>query len=68
MTGDMCGRGGMHDRGMCGRGVHDRGHAWWGASMARETATAADGTHPTVSSCLHCILLPFLLLFSKTQK
>ena len=23
------------------------GHAWWGAYMAEETVTAADGMHPT---------------------
>ena len=57
----MCGRGGMHGRGdICGRGCVWWGHAWQGdmhgsggmrgrewACMARETTTAADGTHPT---------------------
>ena len=28
-------------------GIHGRGHAWRGACMAGETATAADGRHPT---------------------
>ena len=54
MAGGMCGRGacmvgGMHCMGHAWhRGVHDRG-----VCMARETATAADGTHPTgMHSCL----------------
>ena len=39
-------------------GVHGRGHAWWGTCMmgvcmAGETATAADGMHPTgMHSCM----------------
>ena len=59
--GGMCGWGlvvrGVHGRGMCGRGgaCMAGGRAWWGACMAGggvacvvgETATAADGTHPT---------------------
>ena len=55
MAGGMCGRGacmvggaciawGMHGIGVCMTG---------GVCMARETATAADGTHPTgMHSCL----------------
>ena len=58
--------GGMHGSrvcmaggGMCGGDVHGSGHAWWGghawlggACVAGETATAADGTHPTgMHSC-----------------
>ena len=40
--------GGMHGRGMHGGGVHGRK-----ACVAGETATAADGTHPTaMHSCL----------------
>ena len=32
--------------------VHDRGHAWQGACVAGEMATAEDGTHPTgIHSC-----------------
>ena len=42
------GGGGMHGR-VC---VCGRGHAWWGACKAGETATAADSTHPTgIHSC-----------------
>ena len=33
--------------GMCGWGMHGGGHAWQGACVAGETATAADGMHPT---------------------
>ena len=33
-------------------GLHGRGCAWQGACVARDTATAADGTHPTgMHSC-----------------
>ena len=47
----MCGRGGMHGRG--GKFGGWGGHAWQGACMAGETATAADGTHPTgIHSCI----------------
>ena len=61
--GDMCGKGGMHgtggggvlgegghawQRGTCvAMGVRGRGHAWWGACVAGQMATAADGMHPT---------------------
>ena len=32
--------------------VHGRGHMWQGVCMAGETATGADGTHPTgMHSC-----------------
>ena len=65
MTGGMCGSWGMCGRGlyvvgtcvvgactarrMCGRGACMAGGAWWEAG---ETATAADGTHPTgMHSC-----------------
>ena len=73
MHGSWCGHawwGGMHDRGMHGRGaclakehfggacmvgsMHGGEHAWRGACMAGETATAADGMHPTVM--LSCYL------------
>ena len=40
-VGDMCGKVGG-------------GHVWWGVCVAGETATAADGTHPTrMHSCLY---------------
>ena len=58
-----CMIGGMHDRGYawqegCGGGHVWWGHVWWGhawqgmrggggACVVGETATAADGTHPT---------------------
>ena len=44
MVGGMCGRGHVWQRGM-----HGRGMVWQGryAYMAGETATSADGTHPT---------------------
>ena len=43
-----CMVGGVHGRGHTWwGGMHGRGHAWQGACMAGETATAADGTHPT---------------------
>ena len=36
--------GGMHGKGACVAG----GRVWWwGACVAGDTATAADGTHPT---------------------
>ena len=28
-------------------GMHGKGHAWWGACAAGETATAADGMYST---------------------
>ena len=45
----MCGgRGACVVGGMRGGGMH----GWEGGCMARETATAADGTHPTgMHSC-----------------
>ena len=45
--------GGVHDSGVCmSGGVHVRGCVWQGGCMAGETATAADGTHPTgMHSC-----------------
>ena len=53
---EVCMAGGMHGWGMCGGGHAWQGGmcAWWGgACMARETATAMDGTHPTeMHSCL----------------
>ena len=62
--GGMCMVGGMHGRGVwmvggygwCGAcmvwGMHGRGHARWGACMAGDTATAADGTFSTgMHSC-----------------
>ena len=50
--GAMCG-GGVHGRGLCmGQGHVWRGHALWGTCVAGETATAAEGTHPTgMHSC-----------------
>ena len=62
-------QGGVHGWGACMGGVHGGGHAWWGggmcgrgACMAGETATAAEGTHPTgLHSCLS--LLPLQLSF-----
>ena len=46
MAGD-CMVGDMHFRDMCGGGC-----AWWGACVAGEMATAADGMHPTgMHSC-----------------
>ena len=54
MAGAMCGRGacmvrGVHGMGgICGRGMHSRGHAWWeGGCVAGETATPAEGVYPT---------------------
>ena len=53
----VCGGG----RCVCGGGVSGTGHAWrggeavwwWGSCMGGETASAADGTHPTgMQSCL----------------
>ena len=52
-------RGGMHgEGGACMAGsLHGRGHVWQGgvrgkgACVAGETATAADGTHPTGMHC-----------------
>ena len=51
--------GGMHGIGVCmagnmhGRGTYVVGVCGGGASMAGETATAVDGTHPTgMHSCL----------------
>ena len=42
----MCGRGDMHGRGVHGGGK-DVWHAWQGACVAGETATAADSMHLT---------------------
>ena len=70
------GWGGVHGRGMRGRGgvCVAGGHAWWGtghgggggggACLAGEMATAASGTHPTgMHSCYFLSLYPkkFLL-------
>ena len=61
--GGMCGRslhgqgacmvGGGHRRqGACVGGMHDGGACVVGACVAEDTATAADGTHPTgMHSC-----------------
>ena len=52
---------GVQGRGMRGRGVHSGGHAWQGRCPWRgagggvvlgETATAADGTHPSQASVI----------------
>ena len=62
-TGGRACPGGVHTR---GGAMYARGHAWLGgmhgrACMAGETATAADGTHPTgMHSCLwsfHSVLV-----------
>ena len=52
MAGRACVAGGMHEH------AWQEGHVWWGlfavegACVAGETATAADGTHPTrMHSC-----------------
>ena len=54
MFSQACVKNSVHGGGGgCGKGgVRGRGHVWWGVHgrgtcMARETATAADGTHPT---------------------
>ena len=48
MAGVACLVGGMHSRGACIVG----GQVWWGACVTGETATTADGTHPTgMHSC-----------------
>ena len=55
MAGGVCGRGACMAGGMPGKGgMHGRGCVWQGgACVAGETATAADGTHPTgMHSCL----------------
>ena len=71
----MHGRG-MHVRGNAWQGhawqmgMHVRGnawqgHAWQGACMAGETATAADGMHPTgMHSCL-VMNLPLMIITQK---
>ena len=54
MAGGMCGGGGMHGWGHAWQGACvARGHVWQGGTcMAGETATAADGKHPTgMHSC-----------------
>ena len=49
VKGGMCGKGGMHSRACAWQGG---GRFMVGACMAGETATAADGTHPTgMHSC-----------------
>ena len=61
----VCGRGHVWQGGMCGDGDAwgacivggcGGGHAGWGgASVARETATAAEGTYPTgMHPCYYC--------------
>ena len=51
MTGDMCGGGTFVVGGMHDRGVHGRG-----ACMVGEITTAAGGTHPTgIHSCHMCV-------------
>ena len=50
----MCVVGGVAGMCMVG-GVHDRGCAWQGACVAAETATAADGTHPTGMHLLYTL-------------
>ena len=54
MTGSVVTMGGGHvwQGCVCGWGMHGRGHAWQGASIAGETATAAD-----VRILLECILV-----------
>ena len=56
MAGGMCGRGCVWQTGTCMAG----GHVWQGVCLcvAGETATAADGTHPTrMHSCCALFLL-----------
>ena len=49
----VCMAGGVWHGDMHGRGCVAWGHAWQGACMAGESATAAGGTHPTgMHSCL----------------
>ena len=50
----MCVVGGVAGICMVG-GVHDRGCAWQGACVAGETATAADGMHPTGMHLLYTL-------------
>ena len=48
--------------GMCG-GMCGGWHVWWGACMTGETATAADGTHPTgMHSCYSMQLITDIFL------
>ena len=67
-------QGGMHGRGCTWQGgMHGREHAWrrgvrgrGGACVAGETATVADGTHPTgMHSCLVLIIFSLILVFRK---
>ena len=59
MAGGICGREGMHGKwAWLEGGVHGIGHAWQGGVhcrgvvMAGESATGADGNHPTgMHSC-----------------
>ena len=52
---------GMHGRGYMEKAVYmakGGGHVWQGVYMAGETATAADGTHPTgMHSCFYGFLI-----------
>ena len=60
MHSGVCVAGGMHGRGSTWQGDM-RGR---GACMAGETATAADGMHPTgMHSCLHGHFLTWLKVF-----
>ena len=49
----VCMAGGVDGRGACMMwSVHGKGCVWQGGMHGRETATAADGTHPTrIHSC-----------------
>ena len=60
---EACVAGGMHGRGACvERGMHGRG-----ACVAGETATAADGTHPTgMNSCLLDMIILYKFHISTT--
>ena len=52
LGGGACIARAMHGRGMCGRGCVWPGGPHGRGCMAREMATAADGTHPTgMHSC-----------------
>ena len=50
-------------------GINGRGVCVVGACVAGETATAADGTHPTgMHSCFECALRLLVLHFISTSK
>ena len=60
--GGACMAGGVHGRVACMAG----GMRGGGVCVAGETATAADGTHPTgMHSCLVLIIFSLILVFRK---